>query len=121
MYKYTKVRKNSDYEEYRCSCIACKSKGKYIWSLKKFIPEIEHIEYEKHSYVIALLMKDEILKNEITKDGLDSDKKIKTYFRGYFSLYYVSAINAKNLFTEKFGIPLSNNLSKRIGGITSFI
>ena len=43
VYKYTRVRKNNDYEEYRCSCIACKSKGKYICSLKKFIPEIEHI------------------------------------------------------------------------------
>ena len=75
VYKYTRVRKNNDYEEYRCSCIACKPKGKYICSLKKFIPEIEHIEYEKHSYVIALLMKDKILKNQITKVDLDSDEK----------------------------------------------
>ena len=59
---------------------------------------------------MALLMKDKILKNQITKDDLDSDEKILAYFRGYFSLYYVSAINAKILFTEKFGIPLSNNL-----------
>ena len=58
-------------------------------------------------------MKDKILKNQITKVELDSDEKIIAYFRGYFSLYYVSAINVKILFTEKF--PLSNNLSKRIG------
>ena len=33
-YKYTRVRKNNDYEEYRCSCISCKPKGKYILSIK---------------------------------------------------------------------------------------
>ena len=44
-------------------------------------------------------MKDKILKYQITKDDLDSDEKIIAYFRGYFSLYYVSAINAKILFT----------------------
>ena len=31
-------------------------------------------------------MKNKILKNQITKDDLDSDEKILSYFRGYFSL-----------------------------------
>ena len=66
-------------------------------------------------------MKDKILNNEITQKDLDSDEKILNYFRGYFNLYNVSDINAKILFMEKFGISLSNNLSKRIWGIASYI
>ena len=66
-------------------------------------------------------MKDKILNNEITKEDLDSDKKILNYFRGYSNLYYASTINDKLLFSEKFGISLSNNLSKRIKGIASYI
>ena len=45
-------------------------------------------------------------------------------FQGIFQfiLYFcISVINTKILFTEKFGIPLSNNLFKRIGGIVSYI
>ena len=34
-------------------------------------------------------MKDKILNNEITKEDLDSDKKILNYFRGYSNLYYL--------------------------------
>ena len=52
---------------------------------------------------------------------MDTDEKILNYFRGYFSLFPVSAINAKLTFTNKFGIVLSNNLSKKIGGIASYI
>ena len=115
VYKYTRVRKYDDNEDYRCSCTACKAKDNYVSSLKKFIIQNDHIEYENHSYVITLLMKDRILKNEITKKNLDNDEKILNYFRGYFNLYNASAINAKILFSEKFGISLSNNLLKGIG------
>ena len=66
-------------------------------------------------------MKKKILKDEIRKEDLDTDEKILNYFRGYFSLFPVSAINAKLTFTNKFGIVLSNNLSKKIGGIASYI
>lgn len=66
-------------------------------------------------------MKDKILNNEITKKNLDSDEKILNYLREYFNLYNVSEINDKILFMEKFGISLPNNLSKRIGGIVSYI
>jgi len=79
------------------------------------------LEYENHSYVIALNMKKKILNDEIRKEDLDTDEKILNYFRGYFSLYPVPAINAKLTFTQKFGIVLSNNLSKRIGDIASYI
>ena len=60
-------------------------------------------------------MKDKILKNEITKKNLDNDEKILNYIRVYFNLYNFSSINDKILFSEKFCISLSNNLSKRIG------
>ena len=36
VYKYIRVRKYVGYKDYRCSCSACKSKGKYVCSLKKF-------------------------------------------------------------------------------------
>ena len=66
-------------------------------------------------------MKKKILNDEIRKEDLDTEEKILNYFRGYFSLYPVSAINAKLTFIQKFDIVLSNNLSKRIGGIASYI
>jgi hypothetical protein len=44
--------------------------------LKKFIIQNDHIKYDNHLYVIVLLMKDKILKNEITKKDLDKDEKI---------------------------------------------
>ena len=86
VYKYTRVRKYVDYEDYRCSCSACKAKGKYVCSLKKFIILNDHIKCENHSYVIALLMKDKILNSEITKKDWESDEKILNYFQGYFNL-----------------------------------
>ena len=67
IFKYTRIKKYDDYEDYRCSFTLCKAKGKYVNSLKKFTPLGEHLEYDKHSYVIALTMKKKILNDEIRR------------------------------------------------------
>ena len=45
-------------------------------------------------------MKEKNLKNGIVKENLDIEEKILTYFRGNFSVYYISLINDKILFAE---------------------
>lgn len=57
IFKYTRIKKYKDYEDYRCSFTACKAKGKYVYSLRKFNAIGEHSEYESHSYAIALNIK----------------------------------------------------------------
>ena len=41
---------------FKCTDISCKAKGSYNLLTEKFITDnIEHIEYESHTYIIQLL------------------------------------------------------------------
>ena len=62
---------------FKCTDTSCKAKGTYNLLTEKFTPDnIEHIEYENHTYIIPALVKEKYYNNTFEEKDFENNLKI---------------------------------------------
>ena len=83
-YKYICTKKNAKHIlPFNCSDTACKAKGSFNKLTEQFVPQdIEHIDYEKHTYVVPQIIKEKFKKDSFVESDFKNNLiMIGNYFK----------------------------------------